>query len=133
MLYAMRVQKKTKLLPIEGLQGTIIIYSASQVCNFLIGVILVSIFMFVRSTYFSHVTYKLSPFKIQISILQADSKKFFQNSEALLIFKYFVKTQGYESKKTPTKIISPHFGGRKHKKNYALHILAKKNCEKFRN
>ena len=27
MLYAMRVQKKTKLLPIEGLQGTIIIYS----------------------------------------------------------------------------------------------------------
>ena len=28
MLYAMRVQKKTKLLPIEGLQGTIIIYSA---------------------------------------------------------------------------------------------------------
>ena len=27
MLYAMRVQKKTKHLPIEGLQGTIIIYS----------------------------------------------------------------------------------------------------------
>lgn len=68
---------------------------------------------------------------IILSILKTDSKKSFYNSEALLIFKYFVKTQGYEIRKPSTKIISPHLGGASIRKITHCTSLQKKIARNF--